>query len=223
MKKYMRRNIIFIFIFSLVCSFVLFLRIKGTNIKALLSEGTNITSHKHCLIELVNSGEFDEAVKELSLVEEWTLNVKNKGDYIDVEKTLHFGSLLDSIQNVKANRDSFLLYLNEQVTIYSYYFYNNGNYSEAEKYILESLRICKEVLGENHHFYAFCLDNLGGLYKTQGNYSVAEQYYLESLCILKEVLGENNPKYATSLRNLGLLYEIQGNYSAAEKIFIPIC
>lgn len=107
----MRRNIIFIFIFLLVCSFVLFLRIKGTNIKALLSEGTNITSHKHRLIELVNSGEFDEAVKELFLVEEWTLNVENEGDYIDVEKALHFGSLLDSIQNVKSNRDSFLLYL----------------------------------------------------------------------------------------------------------------
>ena len=201
----MNRILVFLF---LLCSF------------SLSAQEVSTTPHKHRFIELVNSGEFNQAVQELPLVEEWTLDIQNEGDYIDVEKALHFESLLDSIQVVKADRDSFLLYLNDQFTMYGYNFYNNGNYSVAEQSLLESLRIRKEVLGENHPGYAGGLYNLGILYYAQDNYSAAEQYYLESLHIFKEVLGDKHPDYAGCLNNLGLLYDKQGNYSAAEQYYL---
>ena len=201
----MRRIVIFVL---LLCSVSLF------------AQEISRTPHKHRFIELVNRGEFNQAVQELPLVEKWTLDIQNKSDYLDIEKAQNFWTLLDSIQFVKADRDSFLLYLNEQVAMHGYFFYNSGYYSDATKYYLISLQIYKKVLDKNHPDYATCLNNLGVLYKTQGNYSAAEQYYLESLRILKEVLGENHPDYATSLNNLGGLYDTQGNFSAAEHYYL---
>ena len=187
---------------------------------SLFAQEISTTPHKHRFIELVNSGEFELAEVYMTLVEDWTFDSENKSDYLDLEKALHFGSLLDSIQVIKADRDSFLLYLNEHVTLYGDYLYNRGDYSAAEQYYLESLRIYKEVLGENHPDYAMSLNNLGLLYSKQGNYSAAEQYYLESLRIYKEVIGENHPDYASCLSNLGLLYRTQGNYSVSEQYYL---
>ena len=194
----------------------LFLLLFTLSVGNLCAQTVDIAPHKHRFIELVNRGEFNQAVQELPLVEKWTLDIQNEGDYIDVEKALHFGSLLDSIQVVKADRDSFLLYLVDQIASYAYSSYKNSNYLEAIQYYSMSLQIIKEVQGELHPNYVTLLNNLGSLYKTQGNYPAAEQYYLESLRIRKEVLGENHPDYATSLNNLGGLYYNQGNYSAAE-------
>ena len=129
----MRRIIIFVF---LLCSVSLF------------AQEISTTPHKHRFIELVNSGEFELAEVYMTLVEDWTFDSENKSDYLDLEKALHFGSLLDSIQVVKADRDSFLLYLNEYVTLYGNYLYNRGDYSAAEQYYLESLRILSHNLQE---------------------------------------------------------------------------
>ena len=186
----------------------------------LFADITNITPHKHRFIELVNSGEFELAEVYMPLVEDWTFDSENDSDYLDIEKAQNFGALLDSLHVVKIARDNYLLYLNDQVTFYVYYLYNKGNYFDATKYYLESLRIYKEVLGENHPDYATFLNNLGVLYKAQGNNSKAEHYYLESLRICKEVLGENHPSYASSLHNLGELYHTQGNYTEAEKCYL---
>ncbi len=200
----MKRILLFLFLF---CSL------------SLSAQEVDTTPHKHRFIELVNNGEFQEAVQELPLVEEWNLGV-NKRDYLDVDKSLRFISLLDSIQVVKSDRDSFMLYLNDNFILYGNYSYYNGNFLEAVKYYLESLGIYKEVLGESHPDYATSLNSLGGLYSDLGNYPEAERYYLKSLLIRKEVLGENHPDYATSLNNLGMLYITQGNYPEAEKYFL---
>ncbi|MBK6877855.1 MAG: tetratricopeptide repeat protein [Ignavibacteria bacterium] len=74
-----------------------------------------------------------------------------------------------------------------------------------------ALRIYKEILGENHPYYATSLNNLAGLYFATGNYEKAEQMFHEALRIRKEIWGENHPDYAASLNNLAGLYEEIGS------------
>ena len=106
----------------------LFLLLFTLSVGNLCAQTADTAPHKHRFIELVNRGEFNQAVQELPLVEKWTLDIQNEGDDIDVEKALHFGTLLDSIQVVKADRDSFLLYLVDQIASYAYSSYKSSNY-----------------------------------------------------------------------------------------------
>ncbi|QDT96282.1 FxSxx-COOH system tetratricopeptide repeat protein [Gimesia aquarii] len=99
------------------------------------------------------------------------------------------------------------------------YFYQVGEYEEAEPLYLQAMEISRTVLGENHPDFATSLNNLASLYTSQGRYEEAEPLYLQAKEIRRTVLGENHPSFATSLNNLAFLYENQGRYEEAEPLY----
>ena len=56
----------------------LFLLLFTLSVGNLCAQTVDIAPHKHRFIELVNRGEFNQAVQELPLVEKWTLDIQNK-------------------------------------------------------------------------------------------------------------------------------------------------
>jgi len=127
--------------------------------------------------------------------------------------------LLESIKpKYEKNTENYAYLLN----LLGMNYFNMGNYTEAEKYYLETKIILEKVLGKNHSDYAISLNNLGLLYSNMGNYAEAEKYFLETKIILEKVLGEEHPNYAIFLNNLGLLYSNIGNYPKAEKYFLEV-
>ncbi|MBL0238714.1 MAG: CHAT domain-containing protein [Saprospiraceae bacterium] len=99
-------------------------------------------------------------------------------------------------------------------------FYYKFDYTEAEKWFLESKAILERAVGKEHPKYAWSLHNLGLLYKTIGNYEVAEPFYLEAMAIREKVLGKEHPDYASSMANLANLYIAVGNYEKAEPLYL---
>ena len=97
---------------------------------------------------------------------------------------------------------------------------NIGDYSEAEKWLLESKAIREKVLGKENASYAWNLYSLALLYKTIGQYRKAEPLYLEALTIREKVLGKEHRDYASSLESLGNLYLALGNYQKAEPLYL---
>ncbi|MEL7142217.1 MAG: tetratricopeptide repeat protein, partial [Cyanobacteria bacterium J06573_11] len=92
---------------------------------------------------------------------------------------------------------------------------DQGDIQGAISICEQSLKICKEQLGDKHLDTASSLNNLAGLYESQGRYSEAEPLSLEALEINKVKLGERHPDTARSLNNLAALYRSQGRYSEA--------
>ncbi len=96
----------------------------------------------------------------------------------------------------------------------------NSNYTEAEKWHLESKAIQENALRKEHPNYAATLNSLASLYREMGNYEKAEAFHLESKAIRKKVLGTQDPNYAGSLINLATLYTTMGDYEKAEPLLL---
>ncbi|OYQ63699.1 hypothetical protein B9G53_15590 [Pseudanabaena sp. SR411] len=74
---------------------------------------------------------------------------------------------------------------------------------------MRSLSILERQLGANHPNFAFSLNNLAELYKSQGKYSEAEPLYLRALAILEVSLGTEHPTTKTIRNNLQYLRELR--------------
>jgi tetratricopeptide (TPR) repeat protein len=84
------------------------------------------------------------------------------------------------------------------------YYFNNKDYTKAEKFFIKSLGLKKHILGQKHIEYAYSLHNLGSLYGEKGHYEEAEALLLEALLIRSDILGKKNKLYLYSLENLAL-------------------
>ena len=91
--------------------------------------------------------------------------------------------------------------------------YRKGQYGKAEPLLLQSLEICRKVLGAEHPDTANSLNNLAALYDTQGRYEESEPLLLQSLQIRRKVLGAEHPDTAN---NLAALYQAQGRDEETE-------
>src|SRR6266700_1609850 len=74
-----------------------------------------------------------------------------------------------------------------------YYFYQRGQYREAEPLRTRYLAICERVLGTEHPDTLGALNNLAILYWKQGKYEQAEPLYRRALATFERVLGANHP------------------------------
>ena len=94
--------------------------------------------------------------------------------------------------------------------------YERGNYAEAEKQWLASLKEA-ETIGPEDPRLAFSLNNLANLYNDQGKYAEAEPLYQRALVIREKALGPGHSAVATSLENYAdLLREMGRDDEAAE-------
>lgn len=99
-------------------------------------------------------------------------------------------------------------------------YFEKQDYKQSEKYLLQATTIYKNILGDQHPYYANCLKNLSNLYFEIGNYSKAEELNLEEKAIRKNALASNPFEYITCLNNLAGVYQATGKYSNAEEITI---
>jgi len=106
------------------------------------------------------------------------------------------------------------------LTVLGLFYEGQGQYSLAEPWYSECVRVLRDRLGENHPDVAQSLNNLALLYRSQGRYTEAEPLYVQALELRRTLLGENHPDVATSLNNLALLYSSQGRYTEAEPLYL---
>ena len=95
-----------------------------------------------------------------------------------------------------------------------------GDFSEAEKWYLETLKIREKTVGKEHPDYAWCEQRLGYMYSTIGEYEKAEPLLLESKTIREKTLGKEHLQYGWSLAGLGALYENLKQYEKAESYYL---
>ncbi len=100
-----------------------------------------------------------------------------------------------------------------------YYFYQRGQYREAEPLRTRYLAICERVLGTEHPDTLGALNNLAILYWKQGKYEQAEPLYRRALDTYERVLGPEHPDTLSTVNNLAFLYSDQRKYEQAEPLY----
>jgi tetratricopeptide (TPR) repeat protein len=99
------------------------------------------------------------------------------------------------------------------------YFYQRGQYKEAEPLWNSALAMCERVLGPEHPNTLTSLNNLAALYRSQGKYEQAEPLYQRALAGRQRVLGPEHPNTLNIVNNLANLYQNQGKYEQAEPLY----
>jgi len=100
-----------------------------------------------------------------------------------------------------------------------YYFYQRGQYREAEALWKRRLAKCEQVLGSEHPNTLGSLNNLALLYRALGKYEQAEPLYQRALETYEQVLGPEHPNTLSTINNLANLYSDQGKYEQAEPLY----
>ena len=101
-----------------------------------------------------------------------------------------------------------------------YYYYQSGDYTQAEKYCRETQKILEQTLGKEHPEYASSLTNSGFIFHSKGDFNQAEGCFLEAKAIRGKILGNTHPDYASTLYHLGSLYADLEKYEQAEICFL---
>jgi tetratricopeptide (TPR) repeat protein len=73
------------------------------------------------------------------------------------------------------------------------YFYQRGQYREAEPLRKSALVMCEHVLGPEHPDTAQTLGNLAALYHDQGKYELAAPLFQRAMAIYEQKLGADHP------------------------------
>lgn len=76
-------------------------------------------------------------------------------------------------------------------------YFAKGDYSKAEKYLLEALSGKKKVFGSNSPFTAITLEGLGQIYLHMNDFEKSEKFFVEAIKIF-EGQKNNHPRIATA-------------------------
>jgi len=98
------------------------------------------------------------------------------------------------------------------------FYYNKGNYPEAEKLLYESLNIKLKKLSKNDPSTGLTMMNLGLLYEGLGNRELSLKYLEDSYSIMKVSLPEQHPDRIATTFQLANLYLLMGNKEKAEEL-----
>jgi tetratricopeptide (TPR) repeat protein len=86
--------------------------------------------------------------------------------------------------------------------------------------LLATSRTEKQILGENHRWYAETLFHLGRAYDSQYRYAEAESCYRQAQDIHRKILSEEHPAYAADLLALAGLSYSTNHYDHAEALYL---
>jgi tetratricopeptide (TPR) repeat protein len=100
-----------------------------------------------------------------------------------------------------------------------YYFYERGQYWEAEPHWTSNLAISEKMLGPENPNTLSIVNNLAGIYWSQGKYDQAEPLVQRALAARERVLGPEHPETLGTVNNLANLYWNQGKYEEAEPLY----
>ncbi len=91
-------------------------------------------------------------------------------------------------------------------------------YGEAEKLLLASIALLREVEGKEGLTTSTALNNAGFLYKERGEYPKAQAFYREALAIRWAKLGEKHPDSIATRHNLAECLRAGGDEEGAQTI-----
>jgi tetratricopeptide (TPR) repeat protein len=97
-------------------------------------------------------------------------------------------------------------------------FYYQGQWKEAEQFLLQATGVRKELLGEEHPDTLTSMANLASTYCNQGRWKEAEELGVQVMETRKRVSGEEHPDTLTSIANLASIYRNQGRWKEAEEL-----
>jgi tetratricopeptide (TPR) repeat protein len=100
----------------------------------------------------------------------------------------------------------------------SWFAESEGNYSVAEKLLLEALKWRELSPGKEDPTTLDAGNQIGMVFYRQGRYNEAEEINRRVLDIRMKVLGESHPETLVSVHNLALVFLCQGKYETAEKM-----
>jgi tetratricopeptide (TPR) repeat protein len=104
----------------------------------------------------------------------------------------------------------------------AYYANSRGSYSDAERMLLKSIQVRKNVLGQEHQGTLNSLGNLGLIYWHQGRLKEADELHVQVIETKKRVLGQEHPNTLVSINNLGSIYWAQGRLKEAEELEVQV-
>jgi tetratricopeptide (TPR) repeat protein len=102
------------------------------------------------------------------------------------------------------------------------YYWEQGQYNEAERLELESLELYKEVLGEKHPDTIRTMASLALTWRQQGRSDEAEQLQLKVLKLYKKVLSVKHPNTIQATANLASTWWQQGRSDEAERLELKV-
>jgi tetratricopeptide (TPR) repeat protein len=90
-----------------------------------------------------------------------------------------------------------------------------SQFSEAEKWYKQSVKVARQQLGERHPSVATSYNNLALLYSSMGRNKEALPVCQQALEIRLEQLGKRHPDVAQSYNNIAFVYQSMGRYEDA--------
>ncbi len=102
-------------------------------------------------------------------------------------------------------------------------FFMMYDFSNAEKWMLQTMEIRAKVFQTTDPSYCGSLINLGGVYQAMGQYEKAEYYYLKAKTIYETHLKDKlDLWYANCVSNLAGLYTLLGDFEKSERTYLNI-
>ena len=180
-----------------------------------LTMTANDDVHLQRLVQCVNDSDFNCALEELPLVEDWSFDVDSI--YIQASYLESLVSYIDLTYKDHVLLDSLKEKVYNLCHNYVEQYYGRGLYTKTIPYQIINAILAKSIYGEQSSQYAAMAHNLGLIYYKLRELQSAKEYTLEAVRLRKQIYGVENEMYIRSLNNLGLVYEELGEYSNAEK------
>ncbi|OLN81556.1 Kinesin light chain 5 [Colletotrichum chlorophyti] len=108
------------------------------------------------------------------------------------------------------------------LTNVSRYFRMLGEYTRAEAFIQEAIRIRTGSLSDEHPSTLTSMANLASTYRNQGRWKEAKELEVRVMETSKRVLGEEHPDTLTSMANLASTLWNQGRWKEAEELEVQV-
>lgn len=131
----------------------------------------------------------------------------------------------DSIYHI--NKDFILQLEGEHSVAYAkflqdrgWFYYNTEQVEKGKQLIEQSLRLKKELLGNQSAQLSVTLNSLGVILQQEGKYRAATAYFNDALQIIATTRGKQNTEYAATLNNLGAVKHEAGAFREAEQQFM---
>lgn len=121
---------------------------------------------------------------------------------LDKKDTAGAASLFEKCSSILKNlpdaRDEYATSLTNTASLY----YQIGRYDEAEKNLIESIKMYEDELGTWSPHYHSSMNTLGLVYAAKEDYVKAREWFEKSAKAAKALYGEDHKEYKTAINNL---------------------
>ena len=102
------------------------------------------------------------------------------------------------------------------------FFHYQGQWKEAERFLVQATEMRKELLGEEHPETLTSMANLASTYWNQGRWKEAEELCVQVMETSSKVLGKEHPSTLGSMNNRMTTYMNQGRWKDAEELGVRV-